>query len=63
MKIFIYVLIVFAIALIGYNATMLDFQNLLTEKSKIALISIVASVCAILLLWLLLISKKITEKK
>jgi hypothetical protein len=63
MKIFIYILIVFAIALIGYNATMLDFQNLLTEKSKIALISIVASVCAILLLWLLLISKKITEKK
>ncbi len=63
MKIFIYILIVFAIALIGYNATILDFQNLLTEKSKIALISIVASVCAILLLWLLLISKKIIEKK
>lgn len=63
MKIFIYILILFAVALIGYNATILNFENILSEKSKIALISIIASVCAILLLWLLLISKKITEKK
>ncbi len=56
------VLILIAIALIAYNVTLLDFQNLLEGNSIIALIGIVASLCAIVLLLIYLTSKKIQKK-
>ena len=40
MKVFIYILIVIALGLAGYNITLLDFENLLEGNSKTALIGI-----------------------
>ncbi|MGB5237941.1 MAG: hypothetical protein WBM43_08570 [Flavobacteriaceae bacterium] len=56
------VLIILAILLIAYNATLLDFDNLLSGDSTIALIGIVAALCAIILLLIFITSKKIEKK-
>lgn len=62
MKTFIYILIAIAAGLIVYNFTFLDFDNLLGDESKTALIGVLASGCVILLLVILLISKSIAKK-
>ncbi|APX99214.1 hypothetical protein CLV86_1167 [Lacinutrix venerupis] len=62
MKIFTLILNIIAIALIVYNATKLDFNALFKGESMIALITIIAALCAILLLQILRISKKIETK-
>ncbi len=59
MKIFTWILTVIATGFIVYNATKLNFDALLTGESKIAIITIVAALCAIILLQILRISKKI----
>jgi len=56
------ILIVLAIALIAYNVTVVDFQNPMVGDSAIALIGIIASLCAIVLLLIYLTSKKIKDK-
>ncbi len=56
------VLIVLAIALIAYNVTILDFDNPMHGDSMVALIGIVAALCAIVLLLIYITSKKIQEK-
>ena len=63
MKYFIYILIAIAAGLIIYNATFLDFDHLLQGNSKTALISIIACACVIVLLFILLISRAIQEKR
>ena len=50
------------LALFIFNLTQLDFGALLEGDSKIALIGALASLCSILLLWILLLSKKIQKK-
>jgi uncharacterized membrane protein len=62
MKIFTTLLIVLAIALIIFNITQLDFNNPLEGNSMIALIGIVASVCAVFILLIFKMSKKIEQK-
>ena len=62
MKIFIHILTLLAVALIIFNATQLNLDALLEGQSLIALITIIASLCAIMLLQLLRISKKIEAK-
>ena len=62
MKIFIHILTLLAIALIIFNATQLNFDALLEGQSLVALITLVASLCAIMLLQILRISKKIDAK-
>ncbi len=62
MKIFTYIVSVLAIALIIYNATKLDFKTIFQGESMIAMITIFASLCAIALLQILRISKKIEIK-
>ncbi|WP_397363797.1 hypothetical protein [Olleya sp. R77988] len=62
MKIFTYIITILGIALIAYNATKLDFKGLFEGESIVALITILASVCAIILLQILRISKKIEAK-
>ena len=62
MKIFTTILSVIAVGLIIYNATKLNFSALFEGESSIAMITILASLCAILLLQILRISKKIEEK-
>jgi len=59
MKIFIWILTIIAAGLIIFNATKLNFDALLAEESQTAVITIVAALCAIFLLQILRISKKI----
>lgn len=56
------VLIVLALALIAYNVTLVDFENPFQGDSTIALIGIVASLCAVVLLLIFMTSKKIEKK-
>lgn len=56
------VFIVLALALIAYNVPLVDFNNPLEGNSVIALIGIVASLCAIVLLMIFMTSKKIQKK-
>lgn len=62
MKIFIYILMVLAIASIIFNATKLEFNNLFNGDSQVAVISILAALCVFILLVILQISFKIKEK-
>lgn len=63
MKIFIYILIAAAFGLILFNATHLDFDNLLEGESRVAAIGVLAAACVILLLVILTISRRIAEKR
>ena len=56
------ILITLAIALIAYNVTLINFENPLEGDSIIAIIGIVASLCAIVLLLIFIASKKIQDK-
>jgi len=62
MKIVRYIIILLAIVLIVYNVTKLNFESLFEGDSKVALICIIASLCAILLMLILNISFKIKER-
>ncbi|MDX1270721.1 hypothetical protein [Bizionia paragorgiae] len=62
MKIFTYILSALAIALVIFNATKLDFTNLFEGESVVALITMLAALCALLLLQILRISKAIEKK-
>ena len=62
MQIFTTVLIFLAVALIVFNVTLLDFSEPFTGNSGVALIGVGASFCAILILLIFRISKKIEEK-
>jgi hypothetical protein len=62
MKIFIYTLIVLAVALIIFNCTIIDIQNPTKGDSFVAIIGVLACCCTILLLSIFLLSRKIVEK-
>ncbi len=61
-RIFSIILIVLALALIAYNVTIIDFTAPFQGDSTIALIGIVASLCAIVLILLYISSKKVQKK-
>ncbi len=61
-KTFSIILIVLALALIAYNVTLVDFTAPFEGDSTIALIGIMASLCAVVLLLLYLTSKKVQSK-
>lgn len=62
MKIFVYILMLLAVLVLGYNFTLLNFDNLLEKNSGIALIGILCAACVIVLLAILLTSKAIAKK-
>lgn len=62
MKIFTSILVVIALALIVFNITLLDFDHLFEGNSVVALIGIVASICAVCILLIFRMSKMIVEK-
>ncbi|MFD2551703.1 hypothetical protein ACFSQP_07740 [Bizionia sediminis] len=62
MKILALILSVIALGLIGFNATKIDFAAPFENDSIIAIITIFASLCALVLLQILLVSKKIEQK-
>jgi hypothetical protein len=61
MKYIAYGIIVLAIASIVFNILKLDFSNVFGGESQIAVISIVAALCVVILMCILLISYKIKE--
>lgn len=62
MKTAIYILLVLAIAIVGYNLTKLNFDHLLQGDSSIAMVGVLSGLCAVLALSILLIAKKIAAK-
>lgn len=62
MKIFSYIIIAIAIALIGFNLTKVNFSNPFEGDSSVALIGVIAGLCAIVLLLIFKASKAIEEK-
>ncbi|WP_348825607.1 hypothetical protein [Flavobacterium aestuarii] len=62
MKIFTNILVLLAISLLVFNITLIDFQNPFEGDSVIALVGVVASFCAVLILLIFRMSKKIVEK-
>lgn len=62
MKIFTYVVLAFAVIMIGFNVSMLNFKNLFEGESLIALIGIVALLCGICILLIYRTSRMIHDK-
>jgi hypothetical protein len=62
MKVFIYVLVFLALGLIVFNITQLNFSDLFSKDSVMALIGIVASFCAVCVLLIFKMSKSIEAK-
>jgi|TARA_B100000900_G_scaffold181604_1_gene154087 hypothetical protein len=62
MKILIRILMVLSFGMVIFNITQVNWDDPLSEKSYIALIGIMAALCAFLLLLLLILSKKISKK-
>ena len=61
MKSFTYILSIIAVLLIIYNLTKIDFSDPFHNDSIVAVITVVAGLCTILLLAILRTSKKIEK--
>ena len=61
MKILSIILSIVALGLIAFNVTKLNFSQIFAGESIVALITIVLSLCAILLVQILRISKRIEK--
>ena len=59
MKIFTWVLTIMALGLAVFNSTKLNFDALFEGESYTAVLTIIAALCAVILLQILRISKKI----
>lgn len=62
MKITTLIISLIALALIGFNVTKINFESPFTGESITALITILAGLCAIAMMLILRISKRIEEK-
>ncbi len=62
MKYFIYTIIFLALAFIGVSASALDLQDINSGDSANALIVMLASLCVIVLMVILLVSRTISKK-
>lgn len=62
MKIVSILFIIIAVLLISFNATKLDTNALFSGESMIATITIIASLCVILMMLILRTSKRIEQK-
>ena len=62
MKTFIKIMIFISVIMLFFNISKVDTQDLLNDKSVIALIGIIASLSAIVILLILIISRKIQNK-
>lgn len=62
MKIFTYILLGIATVLLIFNVTLIDYKNPFEGDSVVAIIGIFAALCAIFILLIFRMSKKITDK-
>lgn len=63
MKIFLRIMAVLALGMMIFNATMIDWDTPTEGDSLVAIIGILASGSALLLIWILLLSLKINAKQ
>lgn len=61
MKVFTYILSIIAVILIIYNLTKIDFSNPFHDDSIVAVITVIAGLCTLLLLAILRVSKNIEK--
>ena len=62
MKILTIIISIVALGLIGFNLTKVDFSDPFQGESTVALITIVAALCSILIMLILNVSKRIESK-
>lgn len=62
MKIFTIILSVIALGLIVFNVTLINLEAPFTGESVVALITILASLCVIVMMSILRVSKSIEQK-
>jgi len=62
MKLFTIIVTIISIVLIGYNITQISLDAPFEGQSAVAFITIFASLCAIVLLQILRLSKKVDQK-
>lgn len=62
MKYLIYTILALSIGLLIFHATQLDFQDLFSHESSGALIGVLSSLCVIVVMCILLITRKIRDK-
>ena len=62
MRTFTYILSIIALALIAFNVSKLDCDNVFEGESMVAVITIVSGLCAIILLTIIRISRRIDRK-
>ena len=62
MKIFTYIVIALSFITIVFNVTKIDFEKPFEGESTIAIIGIVASLCAIVIVTLFMVAKKVVEQ-
>lgn len=63
MKTFLRIMAVLALGMMIFNATMIDWDTPTEGDSLVAIIGILASGSALLLIWILLLSLKINAKQ
>ena len=63
MKIFLRIMMVLALGMMVFNTTLIDWDAPSEGDSMVAIIGILASGSALLLLWILLLSLKITAQQ
>ncbi|MCH1518427.1 MAG: hypothetical protein L7T62_07430 [Flavobacteriaceae bacterium] len=63
MKIFLRIMMVLALGMMVFNTTLIDWEAPTEGDSLVAIIGILASGSALLLLWILLLSLKITAQQ
>ena len=62
MKILTFIISLIAIGLIGFNLTQVNYEAPFEGTSIVAVITIVASLCVLLMMMILRISKRIEQK-
>ena len=61
MKIATRIISVIAILIIIFNMTLIDFSNFLSDNNTIALITIIAGLCCLVIIRILILTNKIQE--
>jgi len=62
MKYAVYILLAICAVFFVFNLTLLDYSNLFSKESSQVLIGVFTSLCAIVLLLILMVSRRIKEK-
>ncbi len=62
MKLFTYIIIALSLITIVFNATKIDFEKPFEGESTVALIGIIAAFCAVLIVSLFMVARKVVEQ-